>query len=101
MDKEQTKKSGDFGINGHVILCNWSNKADIIVHQLHDASVHEKSPIIVITEQPEKVPKTTDPAYRGLLIIGGDPADKDILERADVKRAKTVIILADEENMEK
>lgn len=101
MQNEPQINSGDFGINGHVILCNWSNKADIIVHQLHDASVHEKSPIIVITEQPENVPKTTDPAYRGLLIIGGDPADKEILERADVKKAKTVIILADEENLEK
>ncbi len=101
MENDKPIYSGDFGINGHVILCNWSSKADVIVHQLHDASVHDKSPIIVITEQPEKVPKTTDPAYRGLLIVGGDPADKEILERADVKRAKTVIILADEENLEK
>ncbi|KAA3609654.1 MAG: hypothetical protein DWQ05_22235 [Calditrichaeota bacterium] len=101
MEKSKLNTSGDFGINGHVIICNWSNKADIIVRQLHDISVKNKNPIIVITEKPEKIPKTADPAYRGLLIIGGDPADKEILERADVKNARTVIVLADEESLEK
>ena len=102
MEKKQSESitTGDFAINGHIILCNWSSKADIIVRQLHDVSVKNKRPIIVITENPERVPKTTDDAYRGLLIIGGDPADKEILERADVGNAKTVVVLADEHNLE-
>ncbi len=90
--------TGDFGLKDHIILCNWSSKADIIVRQLHDESVHDKSPIIVITEHPEEIPRTTDPAYRGLLMIGGDPADKEILERADVNNARTVVVLADEKD---
>lgn len=99
MEKVENK-GGDFGLRDHIIICNWSSKADIIVRQLHDVSVHDKRPIIVITERPEQIPRTTDPAYRGLLMIGGDPADKEILERADVQNAKTVVVLADESDPE-
>jgi Trk K+ transport system NAD-binding subunit len=101
IEKEQdTGAGGDFNIKNHVVICNWTSKADVIVRQLHDESVREKKPIIVITEKPEQVPKSTDKAYRGLLIIGGNPADKEILIRADIKHARTAIILADEEDIE-
>lgn len=92
---------GDYNIKDHVVICNWTDKADVIVRQLHDESVHNKNPIIVVTENPELVPKSTDKAYRGLLIIGGDPADKEILERADIRTAKTAVILADEKDIER
>jgi len=91
---------GDYNIKDHVIICNWSEKADVIVRQLHDDSVLNKSPIIVITELPDKVPKSSEKAYRGLLIVGGDPADREILERADIQTAKTAVILAEEDNLE-
>lgn len=97
---EMNVDSGDYSIRDHVIICNWTSKADVIVRQLHDESVREKKAIIVITDNPEKVPKTTDKEYRGLLIISGDPANKEILIRADLKHAKTAIILADEEDRE-
>ena len=93
-------KGGDYNIKDHVVICNWTSKADVIVRQLHDESVHDKSPIIVVTENPEQVPQSTDIVYRGLLTIGGDPADKEILERADIRTAKTAVILADEREPE-
>lgn len=92
---------GDYNIKDHVVICNWTDKADVIVRQLHDESVHNRSPIIVVTENPELVPKSTDKSYRGLLIVGGDPADKEILERADIRTAKTAVILADEKDIER
>jgi len=97
---EMSPDGGDFNIKGHVIICNWTVKADVIVRQLHDESVHERNPIIVITDKPERVPKSTDKAYRGLLIIGGDPANREILIRADLKYARTAIILADDEDIQ-
>jgi Trk K+ transport system NAD-binding subunit len=97
---QQTNSNGDYNIKDHVVICNWTPKADVIVRQLHDESVHGRSPIIVITETPELVPKSTEKAYRGLLIVGGDPADKEILERADIRTAKTAVILANEQDMD-
>jgi voltage-gated potassium channel len=96
---QEMSSGGDFNIKNHVVICNWTTKADIIVRQLHEESVHERNPIIVITDKPERVPKSAEKVYRGLLIIGGDPADREILIRADIQYAKTAIILADEENI--
>ena len=100
MEENTARVEGDFGIREHVVICNWSSKADIIVRQLHDPSVHDKKPIIVITNNPENIPKTADPAYRGLLMISGDPTNKEILKRADLIHAKTCIVLADEDDLE-
>lgn len=95
-----TQVRGDYGISDHYVICNWSNKADTIIRQLHHKSIINTSPIIIITEKPERIPVTTDPEYRGVLTIIGDPASKEILQRADVGKAKAVIILADDENLE-
>jgi len=91
-----TENAGDFKIKDHVVICNWTSKADVIVKQLHDESVRDKRPIIVVTEHPEDVPRSNQKEYRGLLIVGGDPADREILKRADLYTAQTAIILADE-----
>lgn len=91
---------GDYGISDHYVICNWSNKADTIIRQLHHKSIQNTRPIIVITERPERIPVTKDDEYRGVLTIIGDPASKEILQRADIGKAKSVIILADDENLE-
>lgn len=100
--QQETKvvSRGDYNIKNHVVICNWTGKADVVVKQLHDVSIIDKSPIIVVTEHPELVPKSTEIVYRGLLIVAGDPADKEILERADIRTAKTAVILADEKDIE-
>ncbi|MBN1997493.1 NAD-binding protein [candidate division KSB1 bacterium] len=94
MPKQRT--TGDNALRNHYVICNWSRKADIIVRQLHDTSVLHRCPIIVITKFPEDIPQTSDPEYRGILVVAGDPTNSEILERADLKHAKTVIVLAEE-----
>lgn len=94
------KIRGDFGISNHYVICNWSEKADFVIRQLHEESVNNPSPIIIITNHPERVPKSIDDEYKGVLIISGDPASKEILLRADIEKAKAVIILADDNNIE-
>ncbi|MCP5054067.1 MAG: hypothetical protein GY940_43260 [bacterium] len=86
---------GDSPMRDHVIICNWTSKADVIVRQLHDESVKNKRHIIIITEHPGEVPQSTEKAYRGVMIVSGDPANKEILERASIQTAKTAVILAD------
>jgi len=100
LDKKEELLNGDYKITNHIVICNWTDKADIIVRQLHDESVKEQRPIIVVTQHPEAIPQDTEKVYRGLLSIGGDPADREILERADIRTAKTAVILADDRDME-
>jgi Trk K+ transport system NAD-binding subunit len=87
--------NGDYNLKDHVVICNWTSKSDAIIRQLHDRSVVEKSPIIVVTDKPESVLSSIDSEYRGLMIIKGDPADNEILLRADIHTARVAVILAD------
>ena len=88
----------DFGLEGHIIICNWSEKTDLLIGELHDASLDRKRPIIIITENPHEVPDfDADDSYRGIMIVKGNPSHEESLKRAGINSASTVIILADRE----
>lgn len=94
------KTKDDYGISDHYIICNWTDKADTIIRQLHHETIKDIKPIIIITSNPERIPTNDDQEYRGVLTIIGDPASAVMLQRAGVKKAKAVIVLADNENIE-
>ena len=95
--ERNTKLANDFGVEDHIIVCNWTKKSDLLVKELHNPSVEKKRPIIVITENPQDVPDfEEDETYRGIMIVKGNPSNEDSLKRAGIESAATVIILADE-----
>ena len=95
--ENNTKLANDFGVEDHIIICNWTKKSDLLVKELHNPSVEKKRPIIVITENPQDVPDfEEDETYRGIMIVKGNPSNEDSLKRAGIESAATVIILADE-----
>ncbi len=92
------KIKNDFGVEDHIIICNWTKKSDLLVKELHDPSLTTKSPIIVITENPQDVPDfEEDETYRGIMIVKGNPSHEETLKRAGIESATTIILLADEE----
>lgn len=95
--ERNTKLANDFGVEDHIIICNWTKKSDLLVKELHNPSVEKKRPIIVITENPQDVPDfEEDETYRGIMIVKGNPSNEDSLKRAGIESAATIIILADE-----
>ena len=95
--EKNTKLTNDFGVEDHIIICNWTKKSDLLVKELHDPSVEKKRPIIVITENPQDIPDfEEDETYRGIMIVKGNPSNENSLKRAGIESAATVIILADE-----
>ena len=94
---KETKFNNDFGVKDHIIICNWTNKSDLLVKELHDPSVDKKRPIIIITENPQDIPDfEDDDTYRGIMIVKGNPSHEDTLKRAGLQSASTIIILAEE-----
>ena len=94
---KETKLNNDFGVKDHIIICNWTNKSDLLVKELHDPSVEKKRPIIIITENPQDIPDfEDDDTYRGIMIVKGNPSHEDTLKRAGLQSASTIIILAEE-----
>ena len=96
MKKEKPSNTNDFGVNNHIVICNWSDKTDLLIKQLHDPSIEERFPIIIVTEHPEEIPDfDEDDSYRGIMIVKGNSTHEETLLRAGVDTAKTVIVLAD------
>jgi Trk K+ transport system NAD-binding subunit len=95
MQRPEQENNLTLGIKGHFVICNWSKKGDEIVKQLHDKTLEEKSPIVIVTEKPFVMPQSDE--YFGVLLIPGDPANYDVLRRADISNARSVLILADDE----
>jgi len=92
------------GLKDHYVICNWSNIGDSIIRQLHDTSlerINSVSPIIIITDKPERIPNNLDKEYEGVLVIIGDPATQSILKRAEIEKARSVLILAEDDESDK
>ena len=89
-------------LKGHVIICNWNKKAEVIIEELHDESIveEERSPIVIVTKSTQKIQEMEAKIFQDVFAIQGDPASKEILERANIKSAKTVIVLADDTDIE-
>ena len=71
---------------GHYLLCGWNEGASNLIQELEAKGV----PLVIIS------PKNPGIDYKGkYLYIAGDPANEEVLERANIKNAKVAIVLAD------
>ena len=86
-------------LSNHFVICNWNDLGDQIVRQLHASVVEHKRAVVIVTDQPEKVPgvepDSADDPYHNVFVIPGDPTSDRILARADIAKASTAIVLSD------
>lgn len=79
----------------HVVICGWNRKAEIIVREYQVARKTETQPLIVITQVREE-PTFSDESLRARVrFIFDDFTKVAVLEKAEIHRAKTCIILSD------
>ncbi len=91
----ERKISKDLGMHSynfenHIILCEWNYRAEIIIKELRLEPETEKSPIVLISDIDKKPVKD-----KYLFFVKGEVCD-EILHQANLLKAKTVIILGDE-----
>ena len=86
-------------LSDHYVICNWNDLGDQIIRELHAAVLGERRAIVIVTDQPERVPKvepeTDDDPYHNVFVIPGDPTSDRILARASIAQAETAIVLSD------
>ncbi|CAN5744105.1 potassium channel protein [soil metagenome] len=83
----------------HIVLCNWSPRAMQWVREVHSKIVKERRPIVIIHDSLEEIDlpeKQEDNAFNDVFIVKGDPTSDIILRRAQVAKAYSVVILADD-----
>ncbi|MCK5145391.1 TAXI family TRAP transporter solute-binding subunit [bacterium] len=82
-------------MNEHIAICNWNNKADTIVKELHHPGAEPETEIIILANtmiNEEELRKNS--RYENVYFIKGDPILHDTLKAARIHHAKSIIVLA-------
>lgn len=74
----------------HIIICEWNHRAEVIIHELRHDRATAAAPIVLISDIEQK-PLDDDL----LLFIQGQPND-ETLARANLKQARTVVVLGND-----
>jgi voltage-gated potassium channel len=75
---------------GHVVIIGWSQKAHFAIEEILQS---DQNMDIIMIDQLEKTPVLNERVH----FIAGDASKKEILEKANVKYAKAVILFADDD----
>lgn len=87
----------------HVVICNWTPKAEGVIGELRSDAIRKKRRIIVIAradEQRQADMKSCAAEYDDVCIFPGDPTSVETFKHEDLNicAAKAVLILADDKH---
>jgi len=85
-------------LENHIVICNWNERGSRIIEEIHSPLAAPKTEIIVITEKHKKRKELR--SDRRVHFRKADPTSHDVLKKARVYLAKSVIILADSESQD-
>jgi len=82
-------------VSDHVILCGWNKDGDQILDTIQNLNGDRKLDLVLINELNEDQINTLKSRYRNLKInfVSGDFTQEKILERGNLHKATTVVIL--------
>ncbi len=84
---------GKIRFEKHILICGWTDRSREVLNQLFAPDLAELNPVVIVDPQ-IKAPPVDHPLLKA---IQGDPTDWTVLEKANARRAKAAIILADGE----
>jgi voltage-gated potassium channel len=78
--------------SNHILIVNFPSEARIkqLIKEIKHEVAGESREIVIVTDQIERLPFT----YEGVLFVHGSPLEAETYERARMKEAKRVIVLA-------
>ncbi|MFO7791564.1 MAG: NAD-binding protein [Candidatus Saliniplasma sp.] len=95
----EARKREMLGMDGtdftdHVVLCGWTNIGKVTLDEL----MATKQKTVVITDDEEKITKIRDEGSKKYLYtVLGDYKNEKVLERANIKEAKTIVISTEDD----
>jgi voltage-gated potassium channel len=82
-------------LSDHIVLCGWNKNAESIIDSLRNLSESDSLHLILVNEIHEDIVNHLRNKYKGvdLYFVAGDFTSEEILKRASIKEAHTVIII--------
>lgn len=78
-------------LEDHVIICSISKKASILQKELQSKSI----PYVIVDQDEEAVLNLHE---EGIPVLHGNPSDEDVLNAANIKKARALVADMDDEN---
>ncbi|MFV2067570.1 MAG: TrkA family potassium uptake protein [Pirellulales bacterium] len=91
MTANKERVVNDNELNGHIVICGWSETTKGLIEQIRADTAGRRRHIVLIDPNLDASP-IDDPF---LYFVKGDPTEYETLERAYVKSAETALILTD------
>ncbi|KAA3616245.1 MAG: hypothetical protein DWQ05_10900 [Calditrichaeota bacterium] len=86
-------------IKDHIVICYWNNRGDDIVRELRQSEHGKNAHIIIMFEEGvDEAALRKKSYYRDVLFVKDNPTNSTALECVNVTKAKSVIILSDQNN---
>jgi voltage-gated potassium channel len=84
-------------LEDHIVLCGWNSNAEEVIAGLLRSLPGKKVRLVLVNELPEDKVEALRYKYRdqGFKFLRGDFAQEETLEKANIARARSAIILAD------
>ena len=84
-------------LEDHIVLCGWNNNAEDVIAGLLRSLPEKKIRLVLVNELPEDKMEALKYKYRehGFKFLRGDFAHEEVLERVNITKARSAIILAD------
>ncbi len=81
----------------HIVLCGWNSNAEDVIAGLLRSLPEKKIRLVLVNELPEDKMEALKYKYReyGFKFLRGDFAHEEVLERVNITKARSAIILAD------
>ncbi len=86
----ENKGMGTANLENHVILCEWNHRSRAVLREMRADSQTENTPIVLIADIAEK------PIDDPLLVFISGSVSEETLEKANLKKASTVVVLGDD-----
>jgi voltage-gated potassium channel len=84
-------------LSNHIVICNWNDRGDRIVSELHsDQGVADTEIVVIAPKEINPVDHKGNEAYNLVTFINSDPSFHDVLRVCNAHRASSVILIADE-----
>ncbi len=87
-------------IKNHIILCGWNRNADKIIHSIQYLAEAPRKNIVLINDLDEEEIERLKTRYRKIRLhfVVGDFTSEQVLEKANLEAAETVIIIPSDIN---
>ncbi len=99
INRGKVKVLKNYSGQGHVVICGMTSKIEGILTELRSEDLINIYPVVIISPNAADITFNDDRLRRNTYAIIGDPLDLEVLDRANVEAARSILVLSTDETV--